>query len=82
MRLAGRQVWRATRGEACLGTGKAARFSALVPSTARFDRLLLVAKTILSLPKPVEDAILGSKSPGIWPMSDKVSEAIAKGCLH
>ena len=48
----------------------------------RFDRLLLVAKTILSLPKPVEDAILGSKSPGIWRMLDKVLEAIAKGCLH
>jgi hypothetical protein len=43
---------------------------------------LLAAKTILSLPKPVEDAILGSKSPGIWRMLDKVLEAIAKGCLH
>jgi len=38
----------ATRGEAWLGTGKAARFSAPVPSTARFDRLLFAAKADLS----------------------------------
>jgi len=31
MRRAGRQVWQATRGEGCLGTGKAARFRAPVP---------------------------------------------------
>jgi len=31
MRRAGRQVWQATRGEGCLGTGKAARFRDPVP---------------------------------------------------
>jgi hypothetical protein len=29
-----------TRGDVCLGASKAARFSASVPSTARFERLL------------------------------------------
>ena len=57
-------------GRGMVRYGKAARFIAPVPSTARFDRLLLAAKAILSLPKPVEDAILGLKSPGIWRMSE------------
>lgn len=41
MRGQGEQIWRSTRGEACLDAGKAVRVSVSVPLTAGFDRLLL-----------------------------------------
>ena len=73
------RVWQATKGEACLGTGKATRFSAPFPSTYRFDRLLVAAKAVYHSPsRSKRDP--GSNSPGIWRMSDKVSEANTKGC--
>jgi len=63
------QIWRSTRGEACLDAGKAVRLSVSVLSTAGFDRLL-PAKGNLPLSEPVKRAILASKSPRIWRMSD------------
>jgi len=58
-----------TRGEACRDAGKTVRISVAVPSTAGFDRLL-PDKGNLPLLAPVKRAILSSKLPAIWRMSD------------
>jgi len=57
-------------GEVCLDAGKRGSFDVSLLSAAAFDHLLLAAKAI-PLPEPVRSAILASKPPGIWRMSDE-----------
>jgi len=54
----------------CLDAGKRGSFDVSLLSAAAFDHLLLAAKAI-PLPEPVRSAILASKPPGIWRMSDE-----------
>jgi hypothetical protein len=55
-----------TRGEECLGGRKASRFSAPVPPTARFDRLLLAPGAICGCRYRSKDAILALRLADIW----------------
>jgi hypothetical protein len=52
------QMLHATRGEVCLGAGNASRFSAPLPPTARFDRLLPAPGAICGCPCRSKGAIL------------------------
>jgi hypothetical protein len=63
-----------TRGEVCLGAGKASRLSGPVPPTARFDRLLPALGEICGCPFRSKGAILALRLAEIWRKSLEMLE--------